>query len=342
MAEKALSLRPTSLWTIDQAAQIHFWVRNYGRVIEILEKAIAEEPAFSRVVHMSLGVTYSGLEQYDKAIEHHLRAIEIDPLDIDSYKSLGETYYHFKDWQKAADTFKKVIELQPEDAWAYQWLGMVVGILGQTEQEKAYYQRATEIMPIQRLELGCWYLNYGDYPTAVTELIRAEKDRPNYPNNSFYLFTAQFLTGDYTGAEQSLSEWLNRLHYEDREALRGQAFPDGVVDRSSLVRYIRLILERFKAEKRPMLGRYEARLPATFYCLIGDYESAIQTLEYAYENFPVRAYYLPWYIRWIYFRPLHSDPRFWEIVRKMKLMPYFNKDNLPYINQEIGILADEA
>jgi hypothetical protein len=87
--------------------------------------------------------------------------------------------------------------------------------------------------------------------------------------------------------------------------------------------------ERFEKEKRPIRGSYEARMPASLYCLTGDYESAIKTLEYAFETFPQPSYYLPWYIRFSHFKPLHNDPRFWEIVKKMKLDPYFEKDNLP-------------
>jgi len=62
----------------------------------------------------------------------------------------------------------------------------------------------------------------------------------------------------------------------------------------------------------------------TFYCLSGDLESAIETLEYAYETFEDSSFWLPWYIRFSYFKSLHSDPRFQELIKKMKLDPYFN------------------
>jgi serine/threonine protein kinase/tetratricopeptide (TPR) repeat protein len=327
LAEKALSLDPTSLYTNQYVVGIHLRADSFNRAIEILEEAIAREPAFQLVAHSLMGDVYSRMNQFDKAIEHHRQAIDIDPLDSDSYSALGWTYWTLKEWEKTADAWEKVVELPPEDADALQCLGCVLGILGQKEREWECYLRATELTPVQRIELGVWRLNYGDYPQAVSGLIQAEKVNPGYPNTMFYLFTAQFLNGDYPGAERSLSEWLKRLNYEDRAALRAQALPDGGVNRDSLMGYVRLILERFKEEQRPISGSYEARLPATFYCLLGDLESAIETLEYAYETFEDESFWLPWYIRFSYFEPLHSDPRFWELIKKLKLDPYFNKEN---------------
>ncbi len=327
-AEKALSLDPTSLFTIQNVANILQRADRYERAIEILEEAMGREPAFQRAAHSLLGEVYSRMNQFDKAIEHHRRAIDIDPLDADSYDALAWTYWTLKEWEEAADAWERVVELDPENAYGFQLLGCILGILGQKEREWECYLRATELTPVQSIELGVWFLNYGNYEEAVTGLIQAEKVNPGYPNTMFYLFAAQFLSGDYPGAERSLSEWLKRLNYEDRAALRSQALPDGLVDRNSLIGYVRLILERFKEEERPISGSYEARMSATFYCLSGDLESAMETLEYAYENFETDSHWLPWYIRFTYFKPLRSDPRFWEIVKNMKLEPFFELEGL--------------
>jgi len=323
LAEKALSLNPTSLFTIQNVANILQRADRNERAIEILEEAMGREPAFQRAAHSLLGDVYSRMNQFDKAIEHHRQAIDIDPLDSDNYDALAWTYWTLKEWEEAADAWERVVELDPENAYGFQLLGCILGILGQKEREWECYLQATELTPVQSIELGVWHLNYGDYEQAVTGLKQAEKVNPGYPNTMFYLFAAQFLSGDYPGAERSLSEWLKRLNYEDRAALRAQALPDGGVNRASLIGYVRLILERFKEEQRPISGSYEARLPATFYCLSGDLESAMETLENAYENFETDSHWLPWYIRFSYFKPLHSDPRFQELIKKLKLDPYF-------------------
>jgi tetratricopeptide (TPR) repeat protein len=329
MAEKALSLDPTSLHTIANVSFILEQANRFERAIEILEEAMVREPAFARVAHSQLGAIYSRMQQYDKAIEHHQKAIDIDPLDSDSFDYLGWTYWTLKEWEAAADAWKKVVEIQPENARGYQFLGCVLGILGRTEEEWEFYRRAAELTPVQSVELGCWHLNYGDYQQAVSGLKEAEKVNPGYPNTMIYLFMAQFLSGDYVGAERSLSEWLKRLNYEDREALRTQAFRDGTIDRTTLIGYVRLIQDRFKKEERPLVRSYEARFPAILYCLTGDLESAMETLEYAYEHFETVSYWLPWYIRFSLFEPLRSDPRFRELVKKLKLEHFFDKEDLP-------------
>jgi serine/threonine protein kinase/tetratricopeptide (TPR) repeat protein len=331
MAEKALSLNPTSLFTIQNVAFIQARAENFDRAIEILEEAMAKELSFKLVANSLLGSVYSRMKQYDKAIEHHQKAIDIDPLDYDSYYELGWTYWTLKEWEHAADAWRNVIELKPDEAGAYQFLGCVLGILGRIEEEWECYQKAAELTPVQSIELGVWFLNYGDYDKAVAGLKQAESVNPGYVNTMMYLFTAQFLAGDYQGAERSLSEWLKRLNYEDRDGLRARAFPGGTVDRGSVIGYMRLILERFKEEERPISGSFEARFPASLYCLSGDLESAMETLEYAYEHFETDSQWFPWYIRFSYYKPLHDDPRFWDIVKKMKLDPYFSRDNLPYV-----------
>ena len=322
-ADKALSLNPTSLFTIRAAAGVHLRSGSFDRAIEILEEAMAQEPAFARIAYSMLGEINLRRKQFDRAIAHHRKAIDIDPLDSESYINLAWTYWSLREWEQASDAFKKVVELDPENGGALQVLGCLLGILGQKERERECYLRAAELAPVQSIELGLWHLNYGDYEQAVSGLVQAENDSPNYVNTSFYLFAARFLSGDFPEAEQSLSEWLKRLNYEDRAALRARAIPDGTVDRLSLIGYIRLILERFEKEERPIANSYEARIPATLYCLSGDLESAMETLEYAYETFETDSYWLPWYIRFSHFKPLHSDPRFGALIKKLKLDPYF-------------------
>jgi len=329
MAEQALSLNPTSLFTIQNVASIQARADHFDRAIVILEEAMEKEPAFQLVANSVLGAIYSTMKQFDKAIEHHQKAIAIDPLDYDSYNELAWTFWNFKEWEEAARVWRKVTELKPDEASAYQYLGCVLGILGRIEEEWECYERATELTPVQSIELGVWFLNYGDYEQAVAGLEQAESVNPGYPNTMMYLFTAQFLAGDYTQSERSLTEWLKRLNYEDRDDLRVQAFPDGAVDRGSLIGYVHLILERFKKEDRPISGSFEARFPATLYCLSGDLESAMEILEYGYEHFETDSQWFPWYIRFFYFKPLHGDPRFWELVKNMKLESYFQIEDQP-------------
>ncbi len=325
MIEKSLALNPTSLWHITWCARINLRASNFNKAINILKDLIGKDPAFRRVANTELGLAYARMKQFDKSIEHHRKAIDIDPLDIDSHYYLGDSYWYFKEWEKAASAYRKVTELDPGDGDAFQYLGCVLGILGEKEKERKCYQKGAELMPQQHIELGIWHINFGEYEKAAVLLKKHEQISPNYSNTSFYLFTAQFLSGDYPGAEQSLTEWLRRIKYKDVKSLRDQALINNKIDRESLIRYMRLILERFKKEKRPIRGSYEARLPATFYTLCGDLDSAIKTLQYAYENFDKSAFWLPWYIRFDHFKPLHNDPRFWEIIKKMKLDPYFKK-----------------
>ncbi len=64
------------------------------------------------------GVLYTNKQDYDKAVELFLKAIEIDASD-EYYNNLGIAYVYKKEYPKAIEAFQKALEINPDNREAY-------------------------------------------------------------------------------------------------------------------------------------------------------------------------------------------------------------------------------
>lgn len=81
---------PTPNELYDQALEL----RDRGdkpAAIAVLEQAVAADPAFA-IGHGMLAKLYADLAEADKAIEHALRVVELEPDDTFSYTALSVIY----------------------------------------------------------------------------------------------------------------------------------------------------------------------------------------------------------------------------------------------------------
>ncbi len=63
----------------------------HAEAIELYQQVLAEDPSLV-LAHHSLAVVYSNIAEYDKAIEHALKACELEPKDPFAYMSLSVIY----------------------------------------------------------------------------------------------------------------------------------------------------------------------------------------------------------------------------------------------------------
>ena len=63
-----------------------------------------------RTINYLQGKANYSLEQYDKALEHLNKSIEMDPYHHPSYSKRGETYVRLKQFDKALADYASLIE----------------------------------------------------------------------------------------------------------------------------------------------------------------------------------------------------------------------------------------
>ena len=95
------------------------------RNLPLLEKMVEEDKQNS-YAHFTLAQNYSGLKQYENAIEHFKIAIQSDTLSNsltkDALNVLSQTYSYLGEWEKASKYSKQSIKLNPMQSGAYYML----------------------------------------------------------------------------------------------------------------------------------------------------------------------------------------------------------------------------
>ncbi len=80
-----------------------------------IQRAIALEPGDSDIVRLAAG-SAAILGRFDEALPLNRRAVDLDPLNADSWESLGEIEFFMGQLDQAAADCKKALELSP-DVW---------------------------------------------------------------------------------------------------------------------------------------------------------------------------------------------------------------------------------
>src|SRR5205814_9294843 len=70
-------------------------------------------------IQSNLGVTYFGLEKYDKAVASFEAAIKLEPKLAEAHTGLGSAYLKQKKFEEARNAFNQAIKLEPNFAVAH-------------------------------------------------------------------------------------------------------------------------------------------------------------------------------------------------------------------------------
>lgn len=85
---------------------------DYSEILIDLKDKLKNNPNDS-VVLGQVGDVYFDLRQFSDAVDYYKRALEADPVDVDSYNDLGLAYHYMGDSAKAVDVINTGIEKNP-------------------------------------------------------------------------------------------------------------------------------------------------------------------------------------------------------------------------------------
>ena len=128
------------------------------------------------VIPNILGAIYAALEQYEEAIAHYNKAIELKPDSAEAYNNLGALFRKTNEYEKAITNYNKAIELKPESAEAYNNLGNIYNLVSRADDAVASYSRAIELNPDYTEAyngLGAALNELGRYEEAITHYSKA-------------------------------------------------------------------------------------------------------------------------------------------------------------------------
>jgi Flp pilus assembly protein TadD len=221
------------------------------------------------------------------------------------------------DWAGAEEEFRRATQLNPSDAVAHHLYGIFLGSRGRFEEGERETRRALELDPlsIETNFMSGWNLYYSHrYDDAIRQLRYTLELDPTYFFAEMFMGMAHEQKGGFREAVAAF-ERARKL-----TAAAGETLPEILADliRSHAMAENRAMAMKVRDELNALMTRrYVSRHDLAIVALsLGDKREAIDWLEKAYED---RNWYMPWIHLEPRFDPLHSEPRFSALVRRMGL-----------------------
>lgn len=105
-------------------AQEKYFAEDYNQAITHLDKAIQLNPE-DTFYFMSRGGVKDALGKHEDAIDDYNQAIKLDPVNIHAYNARGSTKNHIGDYKGAKDDYSKIIKLDHNNGEAYKARGNI-------------------------------------------------------------------------------------------------------------------------------------------------------------------------------------------------------------------------
>lgn len=129
-----------------------YYARNkqWNKAIEHLQKTL-DLGQGEKLTYTNLGYCYSHLEKHQEAIAAYEMAIKLAPNDVTPLNNLGFEYLLLDLLDKAEPLFKKVLEMNPKYAITYRNLGLLNLKRNNPIEAFRHYQKGLQIDPFLEL-----------------------------------------------------------------------------------------------------------------------------------------------------------------------------------------------
>jgi len=294
------------------------------KALTYFQQAIEKDPGYA-MAYLGLASYYDllvsrgemrGKEAREKAMAAVLKALEISPSLAEAHASLGSIKHWYDwDWAGAESEFKRALELNPNCADAHSEYADYLINMGRPEEAFAEVGRAQQIDPRwPRMDgrLYHYYWEEREYDKAL-ELGRKKLElEPNDPSSHAWVGWPLVQKRRYAEAisefERVVSLAPQDLYYKP---CLGRVYAEG--GRKQEAR--KIVQELEERYRRRYMRPY---LIALIYMGLRENDKAFEWLERAYEDRDTHLANVkvdPW------LDPLHSDPRYQELLRRMNFPP---------------------
>ncbi|UCC73831.1 MAG: tetratricopeptide repeat protein [Gemmatimonadota bacterium] len=319
--EEQIARWPTdNLEAYDLYVQARFlWNRRTAqdlqRAIGLFEEVIALDSLYA-AAYAGLADTYATLYSWDlmpweeaiPAAERALqRALELDPLLGPARATLANVLETQRDWVAADSEFVRALDLAPGYATAHHWYALMLAKLGRFEEALAEVRRAAELDPLSRIistNIGWLHYLARDYDAAIEQLETVVAGEPTFAYPWALLGEAYAAAGRYPEAIAAM-----------RRSVELEGWPNTQLR-------LAYIYERAgqSAEAARLLDEHRANGDPIFVALVfvaaGDSERAVESLDQALDQQSPFLNELKVEPR---YDPIRSDPRFEELLRRLRL-----------------------
>src|SRR3984893_191256 len=299
------------------------YFRGRGQSKEDLDKALAYTdtainldekyaPAWALRSLVQNAMAESGLtdttEGFRKARDDAERAIALDPTLASAYLALATTQIFYDwDWDAGNTSLTKAAELEPGSVEIFRLRSYLSRVVGNLDQANKLYEQAVALDPLRtNSHLGRGYLLYvaGRYGEAQTALQKAQDLNPQAP--LVHLTLGKILLAEGR-SQQALVEF-------EKEPSGG-----GKLTRQALAYHALGREQDSNAALAELIAKhhtFSAYQVAQVYAYRGESDKSFEWLDHAYQQ---RDPGLPEVKSNPLFKNLHQDPRYSELLKKMRL-----------------------
>lgn len=325
--KKLLAKRPTEN---AEAYQLYlqglfYWNKwtqgDFMKAADFFTQAVQKDPRYA-LAYAGLADTYSQLgdtgyvppsEAWPKAKIAATQALDIDDSLAEAHTSLGLVKEHFDwDWTGAEREFKRALELNPNSATAHHWYGDYLANMGRLEEGMRETKKAQELDPLSLIintTLGWQFYLAGQNEQAVEQLRKVLDIDPKFSPARRILEEVYAHMGKQ---KEAVAEREKALSLSGGPELAASIEEDFA--KSGYKGVLQGWLEGLtEISKHSYVSPYSI---AESYMRMGEKQKAFEWLEKAYEEHDSGLVSLTVEPM---FESIRSDPRFKEIVRRMKL-----------------------
>jgi len=154
--EKTYSLAPDSILAISGMAWINFRRGNYEKAYQYFKKMQEVSPKILEPkVNHALGYFLRSLGLYRHAIKYFSREVELDPFYLLAQVMTGRCFAFLGEFEKAVNHYKKALEISPNDVGSLEMYAAVLIIKKKYSEAEEVLARAEKIDPNYPW-LPCW------------------------------------------------------------------------------------------------------------------------------------------------------------------------------------------
>jgi Tfp pilus assembly protein PilF len=212
--ERALTLAPQAVEPLGALVAQALAARQPDRALARVKKQADQEPKSAGLQHL-LGLVHNVRKETAAAEAAFLRALELDPENLQSYMSLGRLYLASRDEARALARFEEALRLKPADVVARMMTAQIHLGRGETAKAKAAYERILTAQPrfVPAANNLAWILAHEgtDKDRALQLAQLAKQGAPENPHVSDTLGWILFQRGLYDRAWNLLRESAAKL-----------------------------------------------------------------------------------------------------------------------------------
>ena len=295
----------------------------YEKAIEYFEQAIKLDPGYA-LAYSGLADSYVAFDFYGvlppwetspKARKAAIAALLINDSLAEAHTSLACVKMMYeRDWSNAEKEFKRAIELDPNYAHAHNWYSHFLMAMGRIEESLAENETALKLDPLDNTinqYLGWHYLHARQFDRAIGQLEKTLAENPEFFLARVTLGMAYEQNGEL---DKAIAEFQKAYELEKNNVVLG-FLGHAYAMAGNREAAQKILKELEELSKRVYVPPYNIAL---IYTALGETDDAFEWFEQAY------AAQNEW-LNWLKVAPevdsLRADPRFTELMLRLKLVP---------------------